>query len=217
MAKQPADRASEAMADEHALPSKRDIDRCRRCPLWKDATQGVPGQGPPSARILLVGEQPGDEEDQQGEPFVGPAGRLLRRALDDAKLAASEIFLTNAVKHFGWIPRGPRRIHKTPTQREIAACLDWLEAEIAALRPRVIVALGATALSALMGKRTTIREARAASLRHGSGAVIIASYHPSAALRAPDEAMQREIYQALLADLVRARQLLASDDLQTTV
>jgi len=211
MAKEPAVRGNEAMADEHAIPSKHDIDRCRRCALWKDATQGVPGSGLATARILLVGEQPGDEEDQQGEPFVGPAGRLLRRALDDAKLPASEIFLTNAVKHFGWIPRGPRRIHKTPTQREVAACLDWLEAEISALRPQVIVALGATALSALMGRRTTIREARAASLRHPSGAAIIATYHPSAALRAPDEALQREIYQALLEDLVRARQLLKTD------
>ena len=211
MAKEPAVRGKEALAESQAIPSKYDIDRCRRCSLWKDATQGVPGSGPATARILLVGEQPGDEEDQQGEPFVGPAGRLLRRALDDAKLPASEIFLTNAVKHFGWIPRGPRRIHKTPTQREVAACLDWLEAEISALRPQVIVALGATALSALMGRRTTIREARAASLRHPSGAAIIATYHPSAALRAPDEALQREIYQALLEDLVRARQLLKTD------
>jgi DNA polymerase len=128
-------------------PGKKDIDACRRCPLWERATQGVPGEGPRRARIMLVGEQPGDEEDLQGKPFVGPAGRLLRWAMDEAGIEAGDA-VTNAVKHFSWEPRGKRRIHKTPAQREIAACHDWLEAEMTAVRPAVIVTLGATALGA---------------------------------------------------------------------
>ena len=190
------------------LPSKDDVDRCRRCPLWERATQGVAGRGSPKARLLLVGEQPGDEEDRQGEPFVGPAGRLLRRAMDEAGLREEDVYVTNAVKHFSWTPRGSRRIHKTPTQREIAACLNWLDAEIAALRPRVIVALGTTALGALLGRRMTLKDARGAALEHLSGAVIVATFHPSAALRAPEEAQREATYRALVEDLGRAKQLL---------
>jgi DNA polymerase len=194
----------EAMSEP---PTKRDIDACRRCPLWARATQGVAGRGPPDAAILVVGEQPGDEEDQRGEPFVGPAGRLLRRALEGAGLDADRIFLTNAVKHFNWIPRGSRRIHKTPAQREIAACLDWLEAEIAAVQPRVIVTLGATALQAVLARRVPVRDARDVPLQHASGAQVVATYHPSAVLRAPDERRRRDLYGILVADLTRAAQL----------
>jgi uracil-DNA glycosylase len=189
-------------------PAKGDIDGCRRCPLWERATQGVAGSGPRTARILLVGEQPGDEEDRQGEPFVGPAGRLLRRAIQGAGLEAGDVFLTNAVKHFSWIARGARRIHKTPTQREVAACLDWLDAEIAALRPRVIVALGATAIGALLGRRVSVRDARDAGHPHASGAQVVATFHPSAVLRAPDDVRRRELYRLLVEDLTRAKGLL---------
>src|SRR3954451_7913376 len=130
----------------------QEIDACRACPLWERATQGVPGEGSPKARVMLVGEQPGDQEDQTGKPFVGPAGRVLDAALEKAGVDRSDVYVTNAVKHFSWLPRGKRRIHKTPTQSEIAACFDWLEAEISLLRPHVIVCLGATAAKALLGR-----------------------------------------------------------------
>ena len=158
-------------------PTKDDIDNCRRCALWERATQGVPGEGPGSARLMLVGEQPGDAEDRAGRPFVGAAGALLRRALEELGIAPKDVYITNAVKHFSWEPRGIRRIHKTPAQREIAACHDWLEAEIAAIRPACIVALGAMALAAVLGKRMAVSAARGAPHEHASGAIVIATYH----------------------------------------
>ena len=187
------------------LPTKEQLDACRRCRLGSIASQGVPGEGPPRARIMLVGEQPGDEEDVRGRPFVGPAGRLLRRALDEAGIADRDVFVTNAVKHFSFELRGKRRIHKTPAQREVAACHVWLAEEIAAVLPRVIVALGATALGAVMGRRITIGEAREAALVAPGGAALVATYHPSAALRAPDEARRHELYELIVGDLQRAR------------
>lgn len=192
-------------------PTKKDIDACRRCPLWERATQGVPGEGPRRARVMLVGEQPGDEEDQQGKPFVGPAGRLLRRAMFEAGLSAEDAYVTNAVKHFSWEPRGKRRIHKTPAQREIAACHDWLEAEMAAVKPVVIVTLGATALGAVLGKKTTITAAREATLVLPGGARVIATYHPSAVLRAPDDDARDALYRTLVADLGRAARAAARE------
>src|ERR671913_924629 len=141
-------------------PSKEAIDGCRRCELWEPATPGVPGEGLSGARIVLVGEQPGNDEDLVGRPFVGPAGRLLRELLEQAGIPQAEIFLTNAVKHFYYELRGKRRIHKTPLQRHVAACHVWLEAELAKARPRVIVTLGATALGAVLGRRMSIGEAR---------------------------------------------------------
>jgi DNA polymerase len=155
---------------------------------------------------MLVGEQPGDEEDRQGLPFVGPAGRLLDQALKDAGIRREDVYVTNAVKHFKWEPRGKRRLHKTPAQAEIAACHDWLEEEIAVVAPRVIVALGATALRALLGRRESIVNARAADLRHPGGAHLIATYHPSAILRAEGDAAQA-LYDHLCADLRRAKGL----------
>jgi DNA polymerase len=185
-------------------PTKDDIDSCRRCALWERATQGVAGEGPRNARLMLVGEQPGDAEDREGRPFVGAAGGMLRRALEEIGVDAAEVYITNAVKHFSWEPRGIRRIHKTPAQREIAACHDWLEAEIAAIGPACIVALGATALLALLGKRISITSAREAELRHSSGAIVVATYHPSALLRAPEASRRDELYRALVSDLKRA-------------
>jgi uracil-DNA glycosylase len=197
-----------AMADPpDKLPRKDELDACRRCRLGEIATQGVPGEGPRRARLMLVGEQPGDEEDLQGRPFVGPAGRLLRRALADATIAAEDVFVTNAVKHFSFELRGKRRIHKTPAQREIAACHAWLDAELAAVRPRVIVALGTTALGAVLGRRMTVGDARKAALTHPGGAHIVATFHPSAALRAPDEDRRQELYDFIVRDLVRAAKL----------
>jgi len=155
--------------------------------------------------MMLVGEQPGDEEDRQGKPFVGPAGGVLRRALDEAGISPDACYVTNAVKHFSWEPRGTRRIHKTPAQKEIAACRDWLEAEIAAVRPAVIVALGATALAALLGRRMAVGAARDLdTLAHPGGTPIVATFHPSAVLRVPDEDARRDLYGKLVADLARA-------------
>ena len=155
--------------------------------------------------MMLVGEQPGDEEDVKGRPFVGPAGRLLRNALAHAGVDADGVWITNAVKHFSFELRGKRRIHKTPAQREVAACHVWLEQEMAAVRPSIIVALGATALGAVMGKRITITEARTApALRNAEGMRVVATYHPSAVLRAPDEERRQELFGFLVADLRRA-------------
>jgi DNA polymerase len=186
-------------------PSKNELDHCRRCRLGEIATQGVPGEGPRASRMMLVGEQPGDEEDVKGRPFVGPAGRLLRKALEHAGIDADSVWVTNAVKHFSFELRGKRRIHKTPAQREVAACHVWLEQEMAAVRPSIVVALGATALGAVMGKRITITEARATpALRNAEGVRVVATYHPSAVLRAPDEARRLELFDYLVADLRRA-------------
>jgi uracil-DNA glycosylase family protein len=179
---------------------------CRRCDLWKRATQAVNGEGPRHAAIMLVGEQPGDEEDHRGHPFVGPAGRLLDEALAEAGLARGSVYITNAVKHFKWEPRGKRRLHKKPGLREINACSVWLEQEITEIAPGTIVALGSTALRALTGATLTIAVARGAELRHMRGARLIASYHPSAILRAEGE-HARLLRKSLIADLRLADRL----------
>jgi len=188
------------------MPLKARLDACRRCDLWRNATQGVAGRGPARAKIMLVGEQPGDEEDLAGEPFVGPAGRLLAKALDEARIDPARVYVTNAVKHFKWEPRGKRRIHKTPAQREVEACHAWLDEEIARVRPRVLVALGATALVAVLERKMSIRDARSAALGHPSGARVFATYHPSAALRAPTHELREQTYRMLVEDLRAARE-----------
>ena len=175
-------------------PSKDDVDRCRRCELWEHATQGVTGEGPKTAPLMLVGEQPGDEEDQQGRPFVGPAGRLLRALVEEAGIAVAGVYLTNAVKHFFFEPRGKRRIHKTPLQR---------------VRPAVIVTLGATALASVHGRRIAIAAARSQQLSTAEGTPIVATYHPSAILRVPDADARAKLRATLIADLKRAARLAA--------
>lgn len=183
---------------------RENLDACRRCDLWERATQAVPGEGSRRARILLVGEQPGDEEDLAGRPFVGPAGRLLRQLLERSGIDPQGVFITNAVKHFSFELRGKRRIHKTPTQREVAACLHWLQQEIERIRPKVIVTLGATALAAVVGRRQGIGDARGSDLHHLSGAHVVATYHPSAGLRALDDAARARLVDAIVEDLRRA-------------
>ena len=190
-------------------PSKDNLDQCRRCELWERATQGVPGEGPGSARLMLVGEQPGDEEDLQGRPFVGPAGRLLRTLIEEAGIAIEKVFLTNAVKHFFFEPRGKRRIHKTPMQRHIAACHAWLEGEFARVQPHVIVTLGATALASVYGGKIAIADARTRKLTSPGGTPIIATYHPSAVLRVPDHDARVKLRATLVADLKRAARIAA--------
>jgi uracil-DNA glycosylase len=179
---------------------------CRRCDLWRRATQAVGGEGSRKAAIMLVGEQPGDEEDLRGHPFIGPAGRLLDAAIEEAGLARRSLYITNAVKHFKWESRGKRRLHKKPGLREINACNVWLEQEIAEIAPTTIVALGSTALRALTGATLTIAVARGAELRHARGMRMIASYHPSAILRA-EGAQARALRKALIDDLRLARKL----------
>jgi DNA polymerase len=183
---------------------RRDAAGCRRCPLWKHGTQTVFGQGDPAAAIMLVGEQPGDAEDLAGEPFVGPAGGILARALEAAGLSAVPRYVTNAVKHFKWEPRGKRRIHKKPRVSEIAACHYWLEEEIAAVQPKVLVAMGATAARALLGPGVSVIKARGQWLPSSSGAAVMVTVHPASVLRAPDAEARRAGMAAFVADLKRA-------------
>jgi DNA polymerase len=184
---------------------REDARGCRNCPLWKNATQTVFGAGSPKARIMLVGEQPGDEEDRVGLPFVGPAGRLLDRALEAAGVERTTLYVTNAVKHFKWEPRGKRRLHKTPAQREIEACRPWLEAEIAALRPEVIGCLGATAAKALLGPQFRVSVSRGKFVDSPYAPRVFATYHPSAILRVRDEAEREVAFKSLVRDLALLR------------
>jgi len=179
-------------------------ETCRRCDLWRKATQVVVGEGSRGAPLMLVGEQPGDEEDRAGRPFVGPAGRLLRRLLGEAGIDPAGAFLTNAVKHFRFEFRGKRRMHKTPVQREIDACNIWLRREIERIQPKVIVTLGTTALRAVLGEKLAIVAARDRVLISPEGIPVIATYHPSAVLRAPAEEQREQLRRVLLADLKRA-------------
>ena len=189
----------------HSNPA--DLQSCRRCDLWANATQAVPGEGSNKAAVMLVGEQPGDEEDRSGRPFVGPAGRLLEQALHDAGIARSSVFVTNAVNHFKWEPRGKRRIHKTPAQREIAACEYWLERELAQVQPKVIVALGATAARAVLGRTLSIGTGRGQAHPLPEGRRMVVTYHPAAALRAIDPAERARVMALIVEDLVLARRL----------
>jgi DNA polymerase len=185
------------------IPEQRELDACRRCPLWQHATQAVAGEGPPDSRLVLVGEQPGDEEDLKGRPFVGPAGRLLDQLLAEAGIDRRSVYVTNAVKHFKWEPRGKRRIHKTPAQQEVAACETWLRGELARLRPRVVVALGATALRALSANAGPVGKSRGESLSTDEGLPLVATWHPSALLRARDDSVE-QMRAELVEDLRRA-------------
>ena len=156
---------------------------CRACPLWRIGTQTVFGEGGEHAALLVVGEQPGDREDIEGHPFVGPAGQLLDRALEATGVPRKEVYITNAVKHFKWEPRGKRRLHKTPAQREIQACLPWLAAELAAVEPKVILCLGATAARAVMGGKIRVTETRGQPLQSPLGKEVIITVHPAYILR----------------------------------
>jgi DNA polymerase len=182
---------------------------CRACDLWRNATQTVFGDGPPDAELMLVGEQPGDREDVAGHPFVGPAGRILDEALEAAEIARDAVYLTNAVKHFKWRARGPRRIHDTPSWSEVAACRPWLDAELAIVEPRVLVPLGATAARALLGSSFRVTKERGRPLRDtGLAEVVVATVHPSAVVRITDARERRAALEALAADLRVAAGLL---------
>ena len=174
---------------------------CEACDLYKHATQTVFGEGARKPRILFVGEQPGDQEDQQGHPFVGPAGKLLDTALRQAGIDRSTTYVTNAVKHFKWEPRGKRRIHKKPNSAEIAACRPWLETEIALLRPQVVVCLGATAAQTLLGRKFRVTQSRGELLESTLAPHVMATMHPSSILRAPDDESRHREMSEFVADL----------------
>jgi uracil-DNA glycosylase family protein len=183
---------------------------CKACDLWKHATQTVFGEGLPSAKIILIGEQPGDQEDREGKPFVGPAGHLLDEALVEAGIDRKKVYVTNAVKHFKWEPRGKRRIHKKPGAGEIAACRSWLDAEIAALHPKIIVCLGATAAQALLGSDFRVTQHRGEFLKSQLAPIVMATVHPSSILRAPDEQTRHTEMKRFIADLKKIGQALVS-------
>jgi uracil-DNA glycosylase len=180
---------------------RRQARKCQDCPLWANATQTVFGAGDPHARVMLVGEQPGDEEDKKGLPFVGPAGRLLDRALEAAGVEREHLYVTNAVKHFKWQPRGKRRLHKTPAQREIDACHQWLEREVQTVKPHVIVALGATAAKAVIGPHFKVSLQRGQFVDSALAPRVFATFHPSALLRLREEEEKEAAFKQLVGDL----------------
>ena len=205
--------ARDASFDEGFIPSTLQeldaaVQACRRCPLWRDATQGVCGAGPRKAPLMIVGEQPGDQEDLAGRPFVGPAGKVLDAALDEAGIDRDEVFVTNAVKHFKHEPRGKRRLHKTPNATEVSACRWWLDAERRLVKPKVILAMGATAGLGVLGRKPAVTKERGRPIRQPDGTTALLTVHPSYLLRIPDEAARAAERQRFVADLQQVRTLL---------
>jgi uracil-DNA glycosylase family protein len=199
--------------DRPTLPRLQEAARsCRACPLWKRGTQTVFGEGSRDALVVLVGEQPGDREDIEGRPFVGPAGRLLDACLEEAGIDRSKAYVTNVVKHFKWEPRGKKRIHQKPNAAEIAACRPWLDAEIALVRPKVVVCLGATAAQALLGASFRVTKSRGAFIPSELAPFVTATVHPSSILRSPDEATRRSETKAFIRDLRKVAAALRKAD-----
>ena len=180
---------------------REEARKCQACALWANATQTVFGAGSPHARVMLVGEQPGDEEDRKGLPFIGPAGRLLDRALEAAGVDREDVYITNAVKHFKWQARGKRRLHKTPAQREIDACHRWLEKELATIHPHVVGCLGATAAKAVIRKDFKVSTERGHFVESAAAPYVFATLHPSALLRLQDDAEREAAFAAFVKDL----------------
>jgi uracil-DNA glycosylase family protein len=184
---------------------------CQACPVWENATQTVFGDGKAHAKVMFVGEQPGNDEGLKGKPFVGPAGRLLDDALELAGIDRGQTYVTNAVKHFKWKRQGKRRIHEKPNSKEIEACRRWLEAEIAVVKPKVVVALGATAAQTLLGKQFRVTRERGKFIKTAIAPVITATVHPSSILRTPDEQARKEQMQAFVDDLKKVARFLARE------
>jgi uracil-DNA glycosylase len=198
--------AAAYVPDKLSLPALREAATvCHGCDLWRTATQVVFGEGRKAADVMLVGEQPGDQEDQQGKPFVGPAGRLLDKALEEAGIDRTHVYVTNAVKHFKWQPRGKRRIHQKPNWAEMTACKPWLDAELAVVQPRVLVALGATAAQIMLGKQFRVTKQRGELVDSPLAEHVTATIHPSAILRAEDRDAE---YAGFLADIRKVAALL---------
>ena len=202
MNKIPERSAFNYMPPEHNYDSLRgSAEHCRGCDLYLNATQTVFGEGPKRAAMMLIGEQPGDYEDVAGKPFVGPAGKMMDRALEDAGIDRSQVYVTNAVKHFKWEPRGKRRIHQKPNSREIAACRPWLEAELRIIRPNLVVAMGATAAQAIFGPGFRVTRERGKVLSSKLAPRVLATVHPSSLLRQPDEESREREYKHFVSDL----------------
>ncbi|HEX5034255.1 MAG TPA: UdgX family uracil-DNA binding protein [bacterium] len=182
--------------------------KCRGCPLYRRATQTVFGEGAMKAEVLLVGEQPGDQEDKAGKPFVGPAGKMLEKALLEAGLRRSEFYVTNAVKHFKWRPQGDKRIHEKPNSGEITACKPWLKAELELIQPQILVCLGSTAAQAVLGRKVTIKRERGRFFPTTFAAATYVTVHPSSLLRQPDSMSRRKAYREFLADMKKVRRRL---------
>ena len=201
----------------HFMPARKTLPAlraaaagCRGCDLYKRGTQTVFGEGRADARVMMIGEQPGHEEDLAGKPFVGPAGKLLDRALAEAGIPRDDVYVTNVVKHFKWEPRGKRRIHAKPNQMEISACLPWLEAELDVVKPVVLVCLGATAAQALLGPKFRVTKQRGEWVQARWAPYVTATVHPSAILRAPDDAARHAEMERFIADLRRIPPVLAA-------
>jgi DNA polymerase len=201
-AAEPARSAADFLPAERTLPAMAEAAQgCRGCDLYANATQAVIGQGRPGADVMLIGEQPGDREDREGAPFVGPAGKLLDTALERAGIDRDEVYLTNAVKHFKWEPRGKRRIHKKPNTEEIRACNPWLQAELNVVKPKVIVCLGATAAQAVIGRGFRVTQHRGEFVDTPLEPLVTATVHPSSILRAQDDGTRRSQMEAFVRDL----------------
>jgi DNA polymerase len=202
MPKKPTGSAAELIPDRRTIKSVQAAAKdCQACDLWKRGTQTVFGEGAPKAQLMFVGEQPGNDEDLSGHPFVGPAGKLLDRALADAGIERGTVYVTNVVKHFKWEPRGKRRIHKKPSAGEIAACRPWLDTEIALVKPRAIVCLGATAAQALLGRQFKVTAHRGEFIASPLAPLVLATVHPSSLLRAPDDETRRRETERFVEDL----------------
>jgi DNA polymerase len=204
----PAMASSMTSASRDPLKTLRNAaSDCRACPLWKDATQTVFGEGRQTARVMLIGEQPGDKEDLAGKPFVGPAGQMLDRALQEAGIDRTKVYVTNAVKHFKFVPRGKIRLHQKPNTSEIRACRQWYERERAAIKPHLVVAMGATAAQSVFGKITPINKNRGRLIDLEDGTKALVTVHPSYLLRLPDPEARELEYQRFVADLAIAAAL----------
>ncbi len=201
--------AEPLVPERPTLPKLRDAAAgCRACPLWRTGTQTVFGEGAVASEVMFVGEQPGDQEDLQGRPFVGPAGRVLDEGMVEAGIDRTKAYVTNAVKHFKWEPRGKRRIHQKPNAAELATCRPWLEAELAVVRPQVLVALGATAAQSLLGRQFRVTKQRGIPVESEIAPYVLATVHPSSILRAPDEDARRQAYADFVSDLREVARLL---------
>ena len=209
MIRKPAQDASSYLPESASLSAlNKAAQSCQACDLYRHATQSVFGAGPTRATIVFIGEQPGNEEDLEGLPFVGPAGKLFDRALVEAGIKRADVYVTNVVKHFKFEERGKRRIHKKPNASEITACKPWLEAEIAAIRPKIIVCLGATAAQAVLGGDYRLTKERGTFTPHDWASQVTATIHPSAILRAPDPERRNQMYADFVTDLKRVLQIL---------